>query len=380
MEIGIVVHGPNIIDSGYAIKIISFLKDWGNVEAKLGGTMGRTAVIDAALENEIDISSKLLPSESLEYFNKKNVDVIFLLNYGKSSVTGHVFGYKVFNHYIQNIKNNSISIIQIERPGDSDGSLINWNNEKNNEVSKITNELIDNFKLKQVNPSEIEDKHFNSNNNSKFKRIIHGVSPNENILVNGIVVGKSKSSEIALISKEGYLTEIEGGLIKEHGALKLGKLNLNKAIVKTGLLRNSIINPRKIENDADEDQFKVAFLDHAAYDVYKFKDMDLVVTVGDDTTLLAGDILYRYNIPIIGITDGDLDKVVKKGFKTNDSFIFEVESGFDDIIGEKVFKEIFKNSEILKFSLNDYNKESFKNKKINEIKSCIIKIINNMNI
>jgi hypothetical protein len=108
--------------------------------------------------------------------------------------------------------------------------------------------------------------------------------------------------------------------------------------------------------------------------------MDLVLTVGDDTTLLAADILYRFNIPIIGITDGDLDKVVKKGFKTNDSFIFEVKSGFDDIVGQKVFENIFKNKEVLKFSLKDINKESYKLKKINELKSEIIKIINNMNL
>ena len=91
MRIGVVVHGPNIIDSGYALKLIDLLKEYGDVSARLGGTMGRTAVIDASLEEVIDISRKLVPSDSLKIFYDDNVDVIFLLNYGKSDVTGQVF-------------------------------------------------------------------------------------------------------------------------------------------------------------------------------------------------------------------------------------------------------------------------------------------------
>ena len=87
MRIGVVVHGPNIIDSGYALKLIKLLEEYGDVSARLGGTMGRTAVIDASLENVIDISRKLVPSDSLKIFHEDNVDVIFLLNYGKSDVT-----------------------------------------------------------------------------------------------------------------------------------------------------------------------------------------------------------------------------------------------------------------------------------------------------
>ena len=75
MEIGVVVHGPGIIDSGWAMKIIDYLSNYGNVRCRLGGTMGRTAVIDAGLENIINISMKLLPSESLEIF----LDILHLI-------------------------------------------------------------------------------------------------------------------------------------------------------------------------------------------------------------------------------------------------------------------------------------------------------------
>ena len=154
MRIGVVVHGPNIIDSGYALKLIKLLSQYGEVSARLGGTMGRTAVIDASLENIIDIKRKLVPSDSLKIFYDDNVDVIFLLNYGKSEVTGQVFGYKVYNHYLDKIDDNNIPVIQIERPGEEDGSVIAWNND-----FELVEELSQKLNLAVVNPQEVYDNH-----------------------------------------------------------------------------------------------------------------------------------------------------------------------------------------------------------------------------
>ena len=85
MRIGVVVHGPNVIDSCYALKLINLITEYGDVSVRLGGTMGRTAVIDNSLENIIDISRKLVPSDSLKIFHDDSVDVIFLL--GSSILT-----------------------------------------------------------------------------------------------------------------------------------------------------------------------------------------------------------------------------------------------------------------------------------------------------
>ena len=57
MEIGVVVHGPGIVDSGWAKKIIDLLSTFGNVRCRLGGTMGRTAVIDAGIGKMLTLSS-----------------------------------------------------------------------------------------------------------------------------------------------------------------------------------------------------------------------------------------------------------------------------------------------------------------------------------
>ena len=436
MEIGVVVHGPGIIDSGYAIKIIDLLSNYGNVRCRLGGTMGRTAVIDAALEDKIDISLKLLPSESLELFNREDVDLILLLNYGKSSLTGQVFGYKTFTHYFKKISNEDflatnhkplydsrIPVIQIERPGEDDGSIISWNmalneqlkNSKGGRRSRLGfgkknmleslafnfEELFEELKnalgLKAVSPQEVVDSYFsdsqerndkdsieqvlrsysdyNDSNNYTYRKV-HGASPDENIFVNGIVVGYADSEDIVIVACNGVIVDIVGGRIKEHGVEKLGTVNLSNVIVKTGLLRKAedvtprILNKEDLsiaeaertysQESSDDNSFKVAYVDHAAYDIYKYKNFDFVVTVGDDTTLVASDILYRFNIPIIGITDGDLDKVVEKGFINEKSSIIEVASGFDDIVGRNIFEEVFNSNNVIEFEYE----ESFKNVKL----------------
>ena len=359
MKIGVVVHGPQIVDTGYALKILKLLERYGEVKAILGGTMGRTAVIDAELEDVIDIGQKLLPSQSIDKLSGES-DLIILINYGKSSVTGHAFGYKVFNR----CKTNP-DLIQIERPGEIDGTVIPWKDNLKDTADAISKDLNLNV-MGALNVSKgMKDNDVNvqSNNEKTIYRKIAGVSTNENILVNGIVVGKSISEDVTIVAKDGILTDILGGIIKEHGVEKLGKIDLNNAVVKTGLLRRSRIQPRiieriKPENYVNNPKLNISYLSHAAEDIYKLKDSDLVVTVGDDTTLVAADILYRFKVPIIGITDGDLDRVVAEGFRTVGSMIVELESGWDDIIGKKIFLELFNGKETMEIE----NIENFKRK------------------
>lgn len=451
MEIGVVVHGPGIVDSGWAEKIIDILSNFGNVSCRLGGTMGRTAVIDAGLEDVIDISLKLLPSQSLELFNREHADVIFLLNYGKSPETGRVFGYKVFTHYFKQISNedflatnhkplyeSSIPVIQIERPGDEDGAIISWNVVLNEQLAKSKKskrarlglgdknmleslsfsfeELFDGLKaaldLIEVTPEEVVSDYFSNNQESEDEksienllqsyddyetshytyRKIHGVSPDENIFINGIVVGYSNADSIVLIARDGMIVDIINGTIKYHGLEKLGPVDLERIIVKTGLLRKSEdVNPRILSHNdiyvkdternlysgeisEDEYSFKVAYVDHAAYDIYKFKDFDLVVTIGDDTSLVASDILYRFNIPIIGIIDGDLDKVVENGFVNEKSIFIEVASGFDDIVGQYINEEIFMSKDTFEMPFDEEanSVEEFKNAIFNVFKGLVI--------
>lgn len=341
LNIGIIVHGPGIVDSGYAIKIINMLSDKYSVSCRLGGTMGRTAVVDASLENVIDISKKLLPSQSIRLMAQSN-DVLILLNYGKSIVTGHTFGYKVYHN-----SNTNSKMIQIERPGEEDGVIIKWSEGIDEELLEF---LSSNLNLPIISADDVEsivkDAYSLVNQDNMIKRKVAGVSPGENIMLNGVIIGKVTSEDLTIIAKDNKIVRMDGGIIKQHGLDKLGNIDLNKAIIKTGLLRKTDnVKPRIIKrNHASENT--AVYLDHAAEDIYQYNTHTVIVSIGDDTTLLSSDILYRFDVPVIGITDGDLDKVVEKGFKSDDSLIIQVSSGYDDIVGKRIFNEIF-NKEII---------------------------------
>jgi hypothetical protein len=84
-------------------------------------------------------------------------------------------------------------------------------------------------------------------------------------------------------------------------------------------------------------------------------DVEVAVTIGDDTTSIAGDILKRFGIRMIGITDGDADGLIEgiesgaleeyEKFLPPDSVIIRLKPERDDIIGERVKEEIFKGGE-----------------------------------
>lgn len=358
LKIGVIVHGPGIIDTGYAKKIIDILTEYGEVSCRLGGTMGRTAVIDAHLEDKIDITRKLLPSQSIELSSQEN-DILFLLNYGKSQVTGHTFGYKVLG----NVKSD-VNLIQIERPGEEDGVIIQWNDYDN---SDLINKLSIRLNMDVMDYREairrVENLTGYDEDNGHIERKVAGVSVGENIMLNGIIIGKVTGDELTIIAEEGQIIQMIGGSIKEHGLEKLGKIDLSKAIIKTGLLRKAEnIKPRSIKH-AKNNKLTASFLNHAAEDIYRYRNTDILISVGDDTTLLSSDILYRFNVPIIGITDGDLDKVVLEGFKLDDSIIIQVKSGFDDIVGKIIHEKIFNNND----SIEIESIESFKQEIINVI-------------
>ena len=348
MKIGVVIHGPEIIDSGYALKIINLLKRFGEVKAKLGGTMGRVAVIDNNLQDIIDISEKLMPSQSLKKLADN--DVLILMNYGKSKITGHTFGKIVVER-----ANLNKPIIQIERPGEKDGTIIIWNDNNSEVVKEIASYLSKELNLKIEKcisrGLEVWEK------DRRVFRKVHGVDVGEAILINGVVVGRAKSKDIILVAENGKLIDIIGGELKEEGAKKLKNLNLKNAVIKTGILRRHPTTPKIESREIDEGY--IIIVNHAGEDVIemiKNKEVIAVITIGDDTTTICGDILARFGIRVIGITDGDRDEILKNPVILKGSVIFLIKNMRDDDAGK-----------ILEDSL-DLNKKYSYEELLNEIR------------
>ncbi|WP_292487116.1 DUF2117 family protein [Methanohalobium sp.] len=355
MKIGIVVHGPEVVDSGQAKLILDKLSSmYDNLTAQLGGSMGKTAVIDAGFENLIDINGCLKPSQSIRHLEKiENCDIVYLLTQSKSVDNGHIFG----NMVIEKLDNPKIPVLQIETQGS--GVIIPWTKNSTNHAKPLSDLL----GLKILTPVNIASGIYK--NGSTIKREISGVSPGECIFLNGIIIGRSESNKVTIVVDNGFIKSIEGGTIKQHGVEKLHQydgrvpVDIENAWIKTGLLRRSCnYSPLvKCNSTGNNDGFRAVLIDHDADNCFDlaFK-VDMAVTVGDDTTIVAADIFYRFAVPVIGIIDGDRDVAFQNMCIYPGTCILKSKPGYDDILGKKIGNEIFNGEKIVDF----YTMESFK--------------------
>lgn len=360
MKISLVIHGPEVIDSGEAKSVLEKLSYVGKVEARLGGTMGRIAVLDAGLENAIDISQHQKPSACIESLFETS-DLICLLNRGKTVETGRAFGEMV----TARLREPEMKpLIQIESPESAGGKLIPLNKKAGEYLEKLS-EILD---LPMESPLPLQNPVVQNSvfaekcpvtGTIRIIRKLSGVFPGENILVNGIVIGKALSSEVSIVSENGFIVAIERGEIKEHGLEKLHNyekrdpVDLEKAWVKSGGLRRINFFPlqalkqkahgRASSFSSKPEAGRVVLIDHAAEYTFELAaGAKLAVTVGDDTTAIAGDILSRLGIPILGITDGDCDRLACRTEIFPGSVVLRLASGNDDILGKKLKQELFR--------------------------------------
>jgi hypothetical protein len=103
-------------------------------------------------------------------------------------------------------------------------------------------------------------------------------------------------------------------------------------------------------------------IDHAAELVFELAvGAKLAVTIGDDTTAIAGDILYRLGIPIFGITDGDCDDLICRTRFFPGSIVLRLTAGKDDIVGKKLKDELFRGEDsIVLEDINSFKKDAVK--------------------
>lgn len=330
MRIGIILHGPEIVDAGSAKRVIELFRQEHEVIVKLGGTMGRTAVLDAGLEDVIDISEGRTPSETILSI-KDRIGLAILLNHGKTLDTGRHFGALVAS------KIAGSPLVHIERP-DCGGRIIYYSPQFERCAEYVKNVLHGTYDL-PVEPGKPAPFSVRREGELVIRRV-SGSFCGENIRLDGIVIGEVMRPEPEIVCRDGKIIELRGINVKQHGLEKLDnrQLDLFTAKIKTGNIRRSLHEPRIKKGMRGE---KIAIIDHCAESTFELvKDAGMVITVGDDTTTIAADILARLGVPVIGIVDGDMDGVLVNPVVPEGSVIIRVKPGFDDIVGMEVFETV----------------------------------------
>ncbi len=315
------MHGPEAVYSGEVSKVISFLESRGDVRAFAAGTMCRTAIIDLRLENAIDITACDLPSRTLSAIP---CAVPVMVNNGKSAESGLAFGDIVAGR-------TKRTAIQVERASEKDGVVILWEIEPNETASWVARALAGHFglPLRQLKPSVSDDGECHS---------VRCAIPGEPLFANGVLIGVVNGPEVKVYLEDGRIVRLEGVTAKDTGLARLGPLNDVK--FKSGYIRYKAGPARDVP--ARYGKGRMAVIDHLAFGSLESIDADTVcaLTVGDDTTEVAGDVLARRGIRIIGITDGDKDGVLRGPVKACGSVIFKVSGTTDDEAGAALAKKI----------------------------------------
>jgi hypothetical protein len=331
--IGILFHGPEVFDSGWAKKIVQTIGTLGPLHCVLAGTMGRTAAIDSGLQ---DIQCPgMQPSQILKDLQNKVSQVIFA-NYGKSPDSGLLHGAMIAAK-----ADIGFPLVQVEC---SAGWLVELNSGCSSEIIEA---LENQLGLKKHLPVETAPTIWEQN--GRICRKLTTAAAGDFVLADGIVIGRALAGEIVIECHGRQIMKTSGIEIKTHGLEKLdrrGGIDLKSVkLATTGSLRRMESAPRIVRQTGKG----MAFVDHSAIRVYdQVRNVEGAVTVGDDTTAIVGDILYRFGIPVIGITDGDRDVILENARMTPGSVVFTVRQ--DDVFGLSVFSKVFQDQPIIKES------------------------------
>lgn len=318
MRFGAVIHGPEVIDSGTAARALDALETRGEIIATLGGAMGATALLDAGLEGRVSIVPGQLVSDALAELSSK-CDAVLLLNHGKSPGSGLAFGSMVVRKVIGRM---AAPVVQLD-----DGFHVVWSGRPPSELMEV---------VREIAPSEMQAPEIRAR--EEGKRVLSAVVPGENVWINGTVVGKATSPNVAISSSGGRLS-FQGLEVKQHGLDKLGHVDLVAAIIRSGSVRRTASRAKAALRSGGS---KVILVDHRAEaSAFRWEGVKVAIAVGDDTTRITTALLARRGVPVIGIIDGDEDGICTDLTAAEGSVSFRLMPGNDDRLGALVRRELF---------------------------------------
>jgi hypothetical protein len=304
----LVIHGPEIFDSGAVMEIVRLLDPSRLIVA---GVMARTAAEESGLSCEYP---GLPPSVVMKEIREPAI----LANQGKTPDSGRIFGEIVASRLERK------GLLQIELSG---RRVFCWGRPVDDLALGIA-ALTGCEAVSMEIPDPVRD---------PGTRIIRGCVRGEPVYVNGIVIGKASGEEVVLRSDGEDVIPVSGLIAKSHGLEKLrrlGRVDISRAWCKSGSVRSKSPAISKRTGSSG----RVVFVDHCGhrlYDEIHHKGVCGIVSVGDDTTYVCGHIGAHLGIPVFGIVDGDRDQVVSPGFAPG-SWLALADPGTDDELGLEI--------------------------------------------
>jgi len=291
MRIGIVFHGPEVFDTGWAARLLVALRGLGEVRALLAGTMGRAALHDSGL---LGIGTPgLKPSAGLNSL-APDAEVLLFAQVSKTRESAGAFGAAM----AESVKDD-LPLIQIEC---GLKEIRSWRGE----APSMLIAMFVGLGFSRVDTAPITPNLWREG--EILWRRIAGAEIGEKVMVNGLNLGTASVREVCIGEVNGQLRHFKGIEVKPHGLEKierLGPLDLAGAKLSTAsTLRRTAFKPRITPVRGSG----VVLIDHAGDRSFDLaQECSGAVSIGDDTTAVARDLLGRLGIPVLGIVDGDSD-------------------------------------------------------------------------
>jgi hypothetical protein len=310
-------HGPDVFDEGHAVRLMDAFPDFGYYQA---GTMGRTAAHDHGLETIRSIPE--MPGkvirESLPY------DVLLLVICPKTKESGMSFSRIIVDH-----AGTRKPILHVDC---RHGIFTVWNLG----MPQFVIETLRGMGFSEEPP--IRPAVLVSQDGMEVSRHLQACEPGEYVLCDNILIGVATDTRVSITTSGGRIVATDGIDVKEHGLEKIGDIDISHAkCCSTRRLRGENTPPRITPLAGSG----VAFINHAGADVYDLsRGCEGAVVVGDDTSRIVGDILFRFSLPVVAIIDGDWDHLVTWERFAPGSLVLTVDK--DDEVGAFIYKTVFR--------------------------------------
>lgn len=166
-------------------------------------------------------------SRMLDEVALRDIDVLILLNSGRSVQSGIIFGAQTISN--TKILKNMVSfpLIQIEGFGRREATLIQWSDSAKGFARRVADEL----GMPIITPN-IETKAITVQGRKEMRQV-HYANMGDRLIINGREVGTCLAEQIFIVVEDGKLVEIIGGKMNKREAGRMHIESISSSIIKT---------------------------------------------------------------------------------------------------------------------------------------------------